>query len=213
MLSRWQEQECSWVYFNVLWEHLPELSGSGCRKTPRCQLAHPVPYPAMRAPCSFPPKAWVRHGANSCHCWLSGQRGCQRGKAFPPWLVIAGGGGSLLQWGGMCWRGAWKELALATATAVHPSGFPGCGLVFLKQDWWHKVGWSYVDWRWLWTWHESGHHGEPVATAYVSPQRQGRLCQPRVKLIQVTSMARKFDADKLTDSALQLFLLPIHLEL
>lgn len=35
------------------------------------------------------------------------------------------------------------------------------------------------------------------------------LCQPRTKFIQVTSMARKFDVGKLTDSTLQLFLLPI----
>ncbi|KAJ7425486.1 hypothetical protein BTVI_02744 [Pitangus sulphuratus] len=108
---------------------------------------------------------------------------------------------------------AWKELPWATATAVHPSGFAGFGLVFLNQDESHKVRCdscvmqACVDWKLLRTLHKSGHLGEAVAIAYVMAQRQGRMCQPRAKLIQATSTARKFDIDMLTDSTLKLFLL------
>jgi len=71
----------------------------------------------------------------------------------------------------------------------------------------------YANWKLLWTLSKSGHLGEAVAAACVSPRGHGRPCQTRVELIQLPSMDRKFDVDKLTDSTLQLFLLPLHLKL
>lgn len=132
MLSRWQEQDCPRGYFTVCCGSTCLTSlGPGAGKLAAASL--PTRYCAM-PPCSDMGPAWGALLPRPAAWQLGAQRWCQRGRAFPLRLVIAGGGGSLPQRGCTCLRVAWKELAPAPATAARLSGSTGCGLVFAKQD-------------------------------------------------------------------------------
>lgn len=163
------------VFYCELWD----LSGSGCRKAPCCWHAHLM----ACLPSLLLAPAYTKHrGMSSCCSRLHGSRctgWCQSRRAFPPWLVIRGGGDSLLQWGSVCWR-------------LHGKGCPQpqLGLCTQQVSWSVSVGMNdtkhgvILAWcRDVWAGNYPGHPGEVMATVCVMPHTQGRLCQPRARFI------------------------------
>lgn len=122
IISRWQEQECPWGCGTSL--------GLGAGKPPAASM--PTWWHACHACSLLLPTQSTAGWAPASPGFLEAQRTgwCQGRRAFP---VMRGGGGSWLQWGGVCWRlhgkgCPWSQLWLCTqqvswlGTGVSESG-------------------------------------------------------------------------------------------
>lgn len=152
MISRCQEEESPWGCFTATCGTSLGLGAGKLRA-----VAIPTWWHAWHASFLLLPTQSTE--VSSCRSLLHGSRVyrvCQSRRAFPPWLVIRGGGGSLRQWGGVCWRlhgkgCPWPQLWLCTQqlswlwTGVSESGWMTQSMVqfLLKQ--------RCANWKLLWT--------------------------------------------------------------